>query len=182
MRYKVPIISVVILLLLVSGFLYVRTTPYYSIYQLAGAVNNHDPEKALKFIDVDSIVENLVKNLSANEHALKPSTRKAIIAGISMNMASIKEGITQYIITSIRSGDSGNATKQESAGGIGFGNFNINRIHKNIIWDLDVTTKGTTAFVRMKDKPERKVRMIRTPEGYWKIVEIIIDAPAPGKE
>ncbi|MBA4418738.1 MAG: hypothetical protein C0392_12645 [Syntrophus sp. (in: bacteria)] len=182
MRFKVPVISGVILLLLVSGFFYLRTTPYYSIYQLAGAINSHDPEKALKYIDVDSIVEGLVKNLSANENALKPASRKAIITGISMNMASIKEGITQYIITSIQSGDAGNATKRESTGGIGLGNFNINRIHKNIIWDLDITTKGTTAFVTMKGKPGQKARMIRTPEGYWKIVEIIIDAPVPGKE
>ena len=182
MRYKVLIISGVILLLLVSGFLYVRTTPYYSIYQLAGAVNSHDPDKALKYIDVDSIVEGLVKNLSANENALKPASRKAIITGISMNMASIKEGITQYIITSIRSGNDGSAAKRESAGGIGLGNFNINSIQKNIIWDLDITTKGTTAFVSMKGEPGRKARMIRTPEGYWKFVEVIIDTPASGKE
>jgi hypothetical protein len=173
MNRKVFVASViVVVLLLLGGFLYVRGTPYYSIYQFAGAVNNRDPETALTYIDVDSIVESLVKGISSGSGNLREGTRKAVVSGITMNMESVKDGVRQYIIASIRSGEASGETRKES-GGIGIGSLNLHQIKKNFIWDLEVKTEGTTAFVRLKQKPGQTAKMIKTEEGYWKFTEIL---------
>ena len=61
MRRAILIIVAIIIALLASGFFYVRGTPHYSLYMLKRAVQNHNPDEALKYVNIDSIVDNLNK-------------------------------------------------------------------------------------------------------------------------
>lgn len=174
MKHKKAAICGAVLLVLIVGFLYLRGTPYYSIYQLIRAVNDHNAEEALKYIDVDSVAESLAKNFFAAQGE-KRKFSKGINDAISMNMPSIKEGLRAYLISLIRSQDAVLSPK----GGV-LGALDIHDIHVGVIWRLHVRTEGTTAFVSLKDKPWQKAKMTRTGEGYWKFTEVAIDKP--GKE
>jgi hypothetical protein len=177
MKYKVAAIFGAVFLILACLFVYVRGTPSYSIYLLARAVNNRDADTALKYIDVDSVTESLAKNLFIDGGAPR-RTSKDLAQAISMNMPSIKEGVRTYIISAIRSGEDPGSGKRGTA--IRFGNFDIHNIRASTLWNLNVATEGSTALVRLKDKPGGSARMRKTSEGYWKFVEVLIDKP--GKE
>ena len=86
-------------------------------------------------------------------------------------MPSIKEGIRTYLETVITTGRAGKESREV------FGGFDLYGATPAIIWRLDVATEGNTALVRIKGKPGRGARMTKTGEGYWRIVEIMIDKP-----
>ncbi len=174
MRKKIALISGAILLMLLCGFLYIKTTPWYSIYQLSRAVNDHDAETALKFIDVDSVTESLAKSLSAGGGA-SGKINKDVAAAISMNMPSIKEGVRLYLISVIRSQD--DAGDRKKAAAIRLGSVDIHNLRMSTVWRLDVETRGRTAYVKLKDKPGQTATMAKTDEGYWKFVGVTIDKP-----
>lgn len=59
MRHRLLAFIGIIIVLPVVVFYYVKSTPHYSLYLLKGAVENHNPDEALKYINIDSIVDNL---------------------------------------------------------------------------------------------------------------------------
>jgi hypothetical protein len=68
MRRKIYIVTLVIIVILAIGFFYIRGTPHYSLYMLKQAIEKHNPDEALKYINIDSIVDNLVRDfLGKNE-------------------------------------------------------------------------------------------------------------------
>jgi hypothetical protein len=58
---RIILIVAIIIALLASGFFYLRGTPHYSLYMLKRAIQNHNPDEALKYVNIDSIVDNLSK-------------------------------------------------------------------------------------------------------------------------
>jgi hypothetical protein len=174
MKRKAIFLTGFILLAMILAFIYLKTTPYYSIYLFARAVGNHDAETALQYVDVDSIAESLAKNLASGDGA-STKVNKGIASAISANMPSVKEGLRSYFMSVIRS--QGGIPSGKAGGGISFGNLSIHDVHAGIIWHLDVQREGDTAYVRIRNKPGGSAKMIRTNEGYWKFNEILIDRP-----
>ena len=174
MRKKIAIASGAILLAFLCGFLYIKTTPWYSIYQLSRAVNDHDADTALKYIDVDSVTESLAKGLSTG-NSTSGRINKDVAAAISMNMPSIKEGVRLYLISVIRSQDDVGDRKKTAA--IKFGSVDIHNLKISTVWRLDIETRGRTAYVKLKDKPGQTATMTKTDEGYWKFVGVTINGP-----
>lgn len=81
--------------ILILAFFYIRGTPSYSLYMLQRAVENHDADEALKYIDVDSIVDRLAatlvgKDTSADKHSSKVSNLKTTV---SDNLPRIKDSL-----------------------------------------------------------------------------------------
>jgi hypothetical protein len=174
MKLKIAIISVAILLAAACGFLYIKGTPQYSVYQLGRAITNHDPDAALKYIDIDSVTESLLKNLFL-EAGSPRRLDKSMKAVISMNMPSIKEGVKTYIITAIRTGESIGKGKGEDLFGIG--DLGLYNLGVAAVWRLSIKTEGATALVSLKDRPGESAKMIKTEEGYWRFVAVLIDKP-----
>jgi hypothetical protein len=177
MKRNVAIISCLILLAGILAFIYLKSTPYYSIYRFARAVSNHDAESALQYIDIDSITESLAKTLFSGEGA-STKVDKGIASAVSANMPSIKEGVRLYVISVIRN-QSGTPSGKEGRT-ISLGNMDMRNVHIGIIWHLDVQREGNTAYVRIKNRPGGSAKMVRTDQGNWKFVEVRIDKP--GKE
>jgi hypothetical protein len=96
MRRKVFIAATVIIALLAIGFFYVRSTPHYSLYMLKRAIENHNPDEALKYINIDSIVDNLSMDLfgknegDGNQEVSKKPSLKMMVADA---LPGIKESI-----------------------------------------------------------------------------------------
>lgn len=161
MKKILLILGVLLLVVITGSFLYIRSTPRYSLYKLKNAISDKDAESALKYIDVDSIVDNLMKDLYANE---PPSSNRweamgrSIGQGMAMLMLPVlKENMKSQIKTSIVSEDD----KSKLVG-----------LRKNL-WDIDIETSGKTAILTPKDNQSIKFKMTKTSDGYWRIVEII---------
>lgn len=75
MKKKLSIATALIILVLISAFLYFRTTPQYSLYQLAQAYKTRDIALAKEYVDVDSLSNQLAEEAikTLREEINKPS-------------------------------------------------------------------------------------------------------------
>lgn len=55
MRKKLSIVAVIFALVLIAAFFYIRTTPQYSLYQLAQAYKTRDLALAKEYVDIDGL-------------------------------------------------------------------------------------------------------------------------------
>ncbi|MCX8011797.1 MAG: DUF2939 domain-containing protein, partial [Desulfobacterota bacterium] len=71
-----------------AGYYYWQSSPRYSLYQMAKAIKNNDPEKFLFYIDLDQVVattfEELQKDFSPSKKEEKPDNEK-ILPGDKIN-------------------------------------------------------------------------------------------------
>lgn len=163
-KVKYAAIGIGILFVLVSAFLYVKGTPQYSLYQFSKAVEAHDAETALKYFDVDSIVDNLVNDFVKIQEEKKPANEfeamgKNFTKGLmAMMVPAMKEALKVQFKEGI--------TKQ-SEDKSPLKKFN------NFKWsDFEIKMEGNTAFLSRKDDKELTVKMVKTSAGHWKIVQL----------
>jgi len=106
MRRKIYIAASAIIVILAVGFLCVRSTPHYSLYMLKRAIEAHNPDQAMKYINIDSIVDNLGRNfLGISEGGVGSETpRKPFLKGIMIDaLPGIKESIRSSVRAAISS-------------------------------------------------------------------------------
>lgn len=104
---KVYIAALAVIVFLAVGYFYVRSTPHYSLYMLKKAIEKHDPDEALKYIDIDSIVNNLGRNLFGNKEkgASQETSRKSSLKGMVADaLPGIKDSIRSSLREAIASG------------------------------------------------------------------------------
>ncbi|MEW6615011.1 MAG: DUF2939 domain-containing protein [Thermodesulfobacteriota bacterium] len=163
---KISIIGGFLIVVAIVGFLYVKGTPQYSLYQFRNAVENHDADTAIKYFDVDSIVDNLMTDFMKEEEAKKPKNGweamgQNFARGLMVLMLPrMKEAMKGQLKTAITTpSDDKTAVKD---------------IKKGSISDFEIKTEGKMAIVSRKDDPKVKFKMVKTPEGYWKIVQLMM--------
>lgn len=163
----VTLVLVALALVLALAACTLQGTPRNSLAMLHTALLNHNASEALRFIDVDSIVDHYVDHLFARNAPppddLARSLKLELGRGIAQFMLpSVKRALTRQIRNEIASG-----------GEEGYFEY----IRRGSVWYLNITEEGTTALVEPKGKSRFRFRMERMPEGHWKIVQIL-----PGKE
>lgn len=168
MSMGIPRISVrIVIVLLFFSCLFpgctVKNTPRQSLSELRTALLNHDADTALRYIDVDSIVDRMMGDIflkyeAKSEDPLKATGMRAGREAAKVLLPGLKELLRRQVRTAITSSD-------ES------GYFQY--IRRASVWYLNITVEGDTAMVEPKGKSDVKFRMAQMPEGYWKIVEII---------
>ena len=106
MRRTILIVVTIIIALLASGFFYVRSVPHYSLYLLKRAIESHEPDEALKYINIDSIVDNLGRDFlgkdrgdNSQESGKNPSLKRMVTDALP----GIKESIRSSFRTAIAS-------------------------------------------------------------------------------
>jgi hypothetical protein len=187
MRRKALVLTGFIIVLLAISFFYVRSTPHYSLYQLKRAVENHDPDEALKYINIDSIVDNLGMSFfgkgegDGNQGEGKGPSIKRLVANA---LPGIKESVRSSFRSSIASGSGAKQRERATVqpqknqapyiGGIEIGGLDLRKIKETSLWDLIIEKDGKTAMVRLKNTPGIKAKMEKTEVGYWQVVEIIL--------
>lgn len=169
MSKKARIILIVLCVLFVSAsgaYLYVRTTPQYSLYQFKKALDNHDVDGAFKYMDVDVIIDALLSDFIKMEapEASDPWEQ----AGWNMG-----KGLMMAMAPAIK-----NAAKAE---------FKLQILEEkpsnwqgglknSAIWNLQVEKQGKMALITIPLEGEQiKFKMAKTSEGYWRIVKLELD-------
>jgi hypothetical protein len=106
MRRKIYIAASAIIVILAIGFLYVRSTPNYSLNMLTRAIEARNPDQAMKYINIDSIVDNLGRNLlGISEASVGSETRgKSSLKGMVFDaLPGIKKSIRSSVRAAIAS-------------------------------------------------------------------------------
>jgi hypothetical protein len=139
-------------------------TPRHSLAELKSALLNHDADRALKYVDVDSIVNHMVEDaLRAKELSAKTDLDALGLAlGRSIASAILPQAtllIRQGVIAAIESDDQ-----------LGY----FSQIRKGSVWYFSIDEKANTAIVTPRGDDKVRFKMERTDQGYWKITELIL--------
>ena len=187
MRHKTLVLTGIIIALLFIGFFYARGTPHYSLYQLKRAVENHDPDEALKYINIDSIVDNLGKSFFGKERE-GTDQRKGQSLSLKGLVAEAMPGIKESIKVSFRASIAGRSGENQtektavqphknqgpSMVNIEIEGFDVRKLKETNLWDIIIQKDGISAMVSLKNNPGIKAKMIQTSAGNWQVVEIIL--------
>ena len=164
------------MVVLASGFYYFSGTPRYSLYKIGRAVKNHDSGEFHKYVDVDRIADHLAKfavEQIVEEMERGQSTYAWQIDGQQFDkelammmvpklMESLKPQIKQEVTRLIED------TEEETEGSPLLGATLAGIEVKNSLALVTVEHEDTGEEIRFK--------MVKSPERYWKIVEIDIDS------
>jgi len=148
--------------LFVIGYFYTKATPRYSLYWFKRAILKHDAEEALKYIDIDSVLDNMVKDMSDRPDGEKAQTKnesKKPMKNIGQevirqNLPAIKEQLREQLKSAIISYNDRGA---------------LDKLNKASIFGLRIATEGDTALVNIRGKNTVAFKMTRAPEGHWRI-------------
>jgi hypothetical protein len=152
-----------LLIFTVSGGCTSSDSPRRSLSELRTALLNHDADTALRYIDVDSVVEGVVRDifLKYESKADNPVAMLGLQAGKEVAHA-VMPGLRAIARRQVRA-----AIMSDDEWGY------FKDIRKASVWYLNITVDGDRAIVVPKGKSTISFRMARTDEGYWRIVEIV---------
>ena len=160
---KLIVIAVVVLVVVGSSFYYFKGTPRYSLWQTKKAIQDHDSISFNKYVDVDRIVNNLTdegsKSIESEMNSSADSLGELGKGLVKAFLPTIKEGLKNSINKSIEEISDG---KQNI-----FAEAKIKEIKK----------EGKSANIILLNSKNEEIRlnMIKTPEGYWKVVGVNFD-------
>ena len=157
------IIALLFLLLSLLAACTMANTPRRSLDELRTALLRHDADGAMRYIDVDSIVDNMVKDIFAKYETRSddPLALLGIKAGrqaAQLLMPGLQELARSRVKAAIVSPDEG-------------GYFEY--VKKGSVWYLEISADGDTALVKPIVKSDTSFRMKRMADGHWRIVQII---------
>ena len=163
---KLGIILVIFTVILTGAYIYIKGTPQYSLYQLRTAIEDHDPDKASLYLDIDSIVDNLMSDFINEQDKKRPENEWEAMGQnfakglMTMMLPTLKETMKGQFRTAITTpSDDKTAVKD---------------IRKGKMSDFDIKVDGKMAIITKKDDKEMQFKMVKTTEGHWKIVQMIL--------
>ncbi|MBA4391098.1 MAG: hypothetical protein C0399_09185 [Syntrophus sp. (in: bacteria)] len=178
-KKKLILLSSVLVALIVfgvAGFLSIHNTPRYSLYWFKKAILEHNAESALKYLDIDSIVDNMVKDIFDKPEQQKVTSKnqpetsmKSIGKDIVMqNLPTMKKQLREQLESAIIS------YNDQAA---------LDNLSKASVLGLVITMEGDLALVKIRGKDTVAFTMAKSPEGRWKIVAFNLkELIAPGRK
>jgi hypothetical protein len=167
-------ILVVLIIALGISYIFIKETPRYSLYWFKKAILERDAESALKYLDTDSIVDNMVKDMSGEEDKEKVQSKdqskgsmKNIGKDIIMqNLPAIKEQLREQLKSAI----------------ISYNDRTIlDNLNKASVFGLQISMEGDIALVKIWGKDKVAFKMAKSSEGHWKIIAFNLkELTAPG--
>ena len=153
----------VVIIALGIGYILIKETPRYSLYWFKKAILERDAEKALKYLDTDSIVDNMAKDMSGEEDKEKAQSNDRSKGSmnnigkdiIMQNLPAIKEQLREQLKSAIISYDDRTA---------------LDNLNKASIFGLHITMEGDVAFVKIWGKDKVAFKMAKSSEGHWRII------------
>ena len=156
----VPLCCAIAALIAVS-FFYITSTPYYSLYMFKKAIVNRDAKSVLKYLDTDSILDNMAKDVFSRMDKKEPPRNKfeehMQNAGkdlVSQLLPQLKKQMGEAITNLLLS------YNDEALFG---------KLKRATIFGLSVTVEGNTALVSQRGKDTVSFTMAKAPEGHWRI-------------
>jgi hypothetical protein len=153
----------VVVIALGIGYIFIKETPRYSLYWFKKAILEHDAESAVKYLDIDSIVDNMVKDMSGEEDKEKARSKdrsegpmKNIGKDVIMqNLPTIKVQLREQLKSAIVSYNNRTA---------------LDNLNKASVFGLHITMEGDVALVKIWGKDKVAFRMAKSSEGHWRII------------
>ncbi len=144
----------------ISGYIYFRTTPYYSLHRLKQAIVERNAPEVLKYLDTDAIIDNMAKDAIAQMDKKKPRGR------FDEKMQDAGKDVVRQIVPQLKKqiGDSLTALLMTSNDDKLFAN-----LRRATVFALAVDIKNGTAEVHERGKSEVSFTMRKAPEGHWRI-------------
>ncbi len=131
-------------------------SPRHSLGELRRALLNHDADGALKYVDVDSIVDHMMENSFHNLDVMGIPVGRAVASALMPPArAVIRKGVRAAI---------------ESDDELGY----FSQIREASVWYLSIKQDGNTAIVTPRGDDKMRFKMEQTNEGYWRITELIL--------
>jgi hypothetical protein len=157
----VPLLCLFVLAFVAAGCT-LSDTPRRSLNELRTALLNHDADTALRYIDVESVVDGLVRDIFRKHEAKTddPIAKLGIKAGKEAADA-VMPGLVAITRWQLKA-----AIVSDDQWGY------FEDIRKASVWYLNIKVEGDAAFVKPKGKSDIGFRMARTGDGCWKIVEM----------
>jgi hypothetical protein len=163
---RLKLLTVIIVLLDIFVFFYARGTPQYSLYQFRKAVENHETDTALKYIDADSIVYNFRIDL------LRAQDKKQTANKIKSFGDHLTDDLITMILPAIKEtlkGKYNTAIKIPSVN-----KSSVTNNQKHDLYDYDSITKVKIAIMTRKDNDNLKFKMAQSSDGHWRIVQLMM--------
>ncbi len=166
---KIVIIVSAALFLVLAGFAggyrYARETPRYSLYQLKRALLARDVDGALRYMDVDSVADHAADRFLAKINKKRDGTGENMEGTRTKDfmeqlVPAIKKDLKRQMKDLV-------ATYLEDEG-------MLQNIRKASIWIFEITL-GNDNTAEIKADGKRLFVMTKTPDGFWRISEIIFE-------
>ena len=161
---SIILISTVLPLAIIVGFLYARTTPYYSLYMFKKALIERDAPQVLKYLDTDSILDNMARDILARMDKKEPARNKfeehmqgAGQEAVRQLLPQLKKQMGQSLTDLLLSYDNEKL---------------FSDLQKVTVFAVSVETKDDRALIRQRGKDKISFTMKRAPEGHWRIDSI----------
>ncbi|HPD60293.1 MAG TPA: DUF2939 domain-containing protein [Thermodesulfobacteriota bacterium] len=176
MKKRMPFVLILLGLVLGgwAGYYYWQGTPRCSLYQMAKAIKNNDPQTFLRYVDMDQVLEGIVnstieemrKKISPNSGSAAsaqedPSHKNKELKDMVARLAqSLKPALEQQVIRAIR-----DIEQKDRISPFAFAFLS------------QVKQEGNKAqvMVRASKKDTYQCTLEKTPERSWKIVRLDVD-------
>lgn len=151
-------------------------TPQYSLLQFKKAIENRDPDRAFRYIDHDSIFEDMWEKVnSAAAQVMSEDSNSLLMLlapGVIENMKpTLKIQNKVSLEDSIRNGILGStSTKDIATSTVGEGGLESIGLE-----EYKISKNGNTAYVDFNNGT--RFVMIQTPERYWRVTKISVPEP-----
>jgi hypothetical protein len=146
----------------ITGYIYFRTTPYYSLHRLKQAIIKRDAPEVLKYLDTDSIIDHMAKDVVAQMDKKRPPRNR-----FDEKMQGAGKDIIAQLVPQLKKqiGDSLTALLESYDDDKLFAN-----LRRATVFGLAIDVKDDgTAEVRERGKTEVSFTMRKAPEGHWRI-------------
>ena len=155
----------VFIIVLGTGYIFLKETPRYSLYWFKKAILDHDAESALKYLDIDRIVDNMVQEMSGGEDKdkekiqpkdpSKESMRNIGKAVIMQNLPAIKTQLREQLKSAIVSYSDRTV---------------LDNLNKASVFGLQIAMEGDMALVKIRGRDKVAFKMAKSSEGHWRII------------
>jgi hypothetical protein len=157
-KKRIIVFSFVLFALMVAlgiGYIFIKETPRYSLYWFKKAILDRDAESALKYLDTDSIVDNMVKEKMQSRDQSKGSMKNIGKDIIRQNLPAIKEQLREQLKSAIVSYNDRTI---------------LDNLNKASVFGLQITMEGDMALVKIRGKDKTVFKMVKSSEGHWRII------------
>lgn len=174
MKSRYVILIGVVLVLLVGGFIgwsYIKSSPQFSLYKMYQAIEAHDYESFTKYVDVDSVIDNML------DKALEESKQEEPVGDEWYELGkSFAEGLIMMMKPRLK--EEANAEMRRQ---IESGEFKKEYKPQNIVkafTKIRVQKEGKVANMTLtKEDDETLSLKMRKKDGYWQVFDMEFDLP-----
>jgi hypothetical protein len=166
---RVGIVALIIAVVAFGSWHFIKATPQYSLFRFGAALKQHDADAALRYIDVDAVVDNHFRDVAKEMDAKSEKSQnpwEQIGTGLAkglMNLMlpNLKEAAKSELRAAIEEPSSATEKKK-------FDPF------KGVAsWrDFDIEKQGKIALVTKRSDKAFFMKLSQTQDGHWKIVQL----------